>query len=93
VLFEVSEQFRVRQVLKARSVVSHHVSLSWEEVTDVTVAMEALVVAGIAAEPCSCAVTGDGPLYEARQGGSVVRAGGDGGVGDREGGRDDRGLR
>jgi hypothetical protein len=92
VLFEVSEQISVREVLKAGSVVSHHVSLSWEEVAHVTVAVEALVVAGIAAEPGSGTITGDGAFGEARQGRGVVGAGGNGGVGDREGCRDDRGL-
>jgi hypothetical protein len=58
----------------------------------VTVAVEALVVAGIAAEPCSRTVAGDGPFGEARQGRGVVGAGGNGGVGDREGGRNDGGL-
>jgi hypothetical protein len=62
VLFEVSKQFKVREVLEARSVVSHHVSLPGKEVAYVTVAVEALVVAGIAAEPGSRTITGDGPL-------------------------------
>jgi hypothetical protein len=70
--------------LKARGVVGHHVSLPWEEVTNVAVAVEALVVTSIAAEPCPRAIIGDGPFGESGQGRSVVRAGGNGGVGDRE---------
>jgi hypothetical protein len=43
-LLEVGEEQVVREVLEARGVIGHDVELSWEEVCEVAVAVEALVV-------------------------------------------------
>jgi len=48
-LFEVGEEGRVREVLEARGVIGHDVEVSWEEVCEVTVAVDPLMVAGEAA--------------------------------------------
>ena len=58
--------------MKARGVVSHHVSLPWEEVTNVAVAVEALVVASVTAEPGPRAIIRDGSFGESGQGRCVV---------------------
>ena len=91
-LFEMSEQVSVREVLKARGVVGHHVGLSWEEVAHMAVAMSTLVVASVAAEPGASTIAGDGTFGKAGQCWCVVGAGSNGRVGDWEGSRYDRSL-
>jgi hypothetical protein len=92
VLFKMSEEFSVREVLKARSVVGHHVSFAWEEEADMAVTVLALVIASIATQAGRGPVTGHGAFGQARQSGGVVRTGGNGQVLHRLGGGNHRGL-
>jgi hypothetical protein len=80
VLFEVVKEGSVRQVLETGGIVGHDVVLSWEEVRDVAVAVEALVVAGEPAQGGSSTASGDGPLSDPRDGRGVVREVFDGGI-------------
>lgn len=69
-------------MLKARGVVSHGVSVPGEEVCNVAVAVEALMVAGVAAERCGGAGSGHCPLAHSGDGRGVVGKVLEGGVAD-----------
>lgn len=71
-LFEVSKESIICEVLQARCIVGHDVCVPWEEVGDMAIAMLALVVAGDAAELGSSPVRGDGALVEPRHRRGVV---------------------
>ena len=81
VLFEMRQESGVREVLQARAVIGHDVHGSWQEEPRVAVAVLALVSAGEVAEVRWGSVTGYGTSRHSREGGSVVRACGEGGVG------------
>jgi hypothetical protein len=49
VLFEMEEQFSVRQMLQTRGVVRHDIEIPWEEASQVAVPVAALVSAGYVA--------------------------------------------
>ena len=76
----MQEEGGVGEFLEARSVVGHHVIISWEESCKVAIAVGALVVAGVVAEVCSWPVAGHGPFVDAGDSGGVVRSVGHGGV-------------
>lgn len=69
---EVSEERRVSEVLQARGVVRHAVAVSWEEVCEVTVSVEALVVAGVSTERSRGAAGGHRSFADAGYGWGVV---------------------
>ena len=73
-LVEVGEKESVGEVLEARGVVGHDVSLAWDVKGSVVVAVIALVAAGPIAEVGGRAVGGDGPFADAGDGGRVVGA-------------------
>ena len=81
-LFKVSEESSVREVLQARGVVCHDVGTSWDEEVCLAVAVFSLVSTGVIAEKGSRPVRGDRSLQHSRQGGGVVSPIGDGGVAD-----------
>lgn len=83
-LLEQGKKFRVSKMLQARSVISHVVLLSWDKEHRMAVAVLALVHAGVVAQVGRRAIAGHSALAKARDGGGVVRASGDGGVGDRK---------
>ena len=60
-LVEVREQGSVSELLQARGVVSHDVDRSREVPAVVAVAVGPLVLAGVIAQVCGSAVTGDCP--------------------------------
>ena len=59
VLLEVGEELGVGEVLQTRSIVCHDVGFSWEVESEVTVALLALVSAGVVAKVRSSAFTAD----------------------------------
>ena len=65
VLFEVGKKGIISEMLKARGIVAHDVSLSWEILADVAVAVLTLVKASKAAELESRARRRDRPLGRA----------------------------
>ena len=77
---EVEEKHVVREVLEARRVVRHVVGVSWEEMREVAVAVEALVVAGVAAEAGGGSGARDRPSAHSGDGRGVVREVFQGGV-------------
>ena len=79
-LFEVGEESRVREVLETRGIIGHHVTLSWEKVSDVAVAVLPLVLASKAAKVGGRLVGRDRSLVESGNGGGVVGQGGNGEV-------------
>ena len=70
----------VRQVLKARGVISHHVVWSWEEETFMAIAVEALVVAGVVAQVGGRPSPVDCSFGDSGEGRSVVGAIGEGSI-------------
>ena len=52
-LFEVREEFSVRQVLQARAVVRHNVNFSWEEPRLEAIPVVTLVCAGQVTQPAA----------------------------------------
>lgn len=82
VLFKMEQESGVRQVLEARCVVGHGVSVPRKELGYVTVAVLALVIAGEAAEGCSCPDRGDRSFADTGDRRGVVREVLDGGVAD-----------
>ena len=81
-LFKVSEESSVREVLQARGVVCHDVGTSWDEEVCLAVAVFSLVSTGVIAEKGSRPVRGDRSLQHPGQGGGVISPVGDGGVAD-----------
>ena len=79
----MSEKGRVGELLHTRSVVGHDIQRPSEVGCFVKIAVLALMGALHIAEVSGCAFAGDGSFCHPRHGGSVVRAAGDGGVGDR----------
>ena len=79
-LFEVSEESSVREVLQARGVVGHDVGTSWDEEVCLAVPVLPLVGTGIVAEVGRGPVGGDRSFQHPGQGGGVVSPVRDGGV-------------
>jgi hypothetical protein len=73
VLLEVSEKGRIGEVLEARGVIRHDVAISWEEVCEVTVSVNPLMVAPVAAEGGGSSTGGDGSLADSRDCRDIVR--------------------
>ncbi len=61
-LVEIGEKGGVREVLKARAIVSHHVCWSWQVESDVAVPMDALVSTGKVTQVRRGTVVEDGAL-------------------------------
>ena len=81
-LFKVSEESSVREVLQARGVVGHDVGTSWDEEVSLAVSVFSLVSTGVIAEKGCRPVRGDRSLQHPGQGGGVISPVGDGGVAD-----------
>lgn len=62
VLFEVSDESGVSEVLQARGIVGHHVGVSWDEEGSVPISVLALVIAGQSASVGRGLVAGHGPF-------------------------------
>ena len=71
-LFKVGKEGVVGEVLQAGGIVSHDIVSSWEKVCTVTVAMLALMGAGVVAEVSGCADTGYSTARHSRHCWSVV---------------------
>ena len=71
-LFEVGKEGVVREVLEARGIICHHVGWSWDVEGLVTVAMSALVEAGIVAKVRWCAIRGNSSFVGSRDSGGVI---------------------
>lgn len=71
-LFKVRQELGISEMLQSRRVVSHDILLSWEEMGEVAVAVEALVIAGKPTQ-CSChSVARDSALADPRDSRGVV---------------------
>lgn len=77
---EMSEKVSIGEVLQSGGVVRHVVAVSWEEVSEVTVAVEALVIAGVPAEGGGGTTGGDGAFPHAGHSRGVVREVLEGGI-------------
>lgn len=69
-------------MLESRRVVGHAICASWYEEAVVAVAVLALVHAGVVAKMGGRSVAGDSAFVHPGHGGGVVRAVGQGGIGD-----------
>jgi hypothetical protein len=69
---EVEKEGVIGEVLEARGVIGHDVGLSWEEVSEVTVAVGPLMIAGKAAESRCGAWARDSALVYSGDGRGVV---------------------
>ena len=81
-LFKMSKKGRVRELLHTRGIVGHYIQRPCEVGCFVEVAALALMGALYVAEMSSRAFAGDGSFCHPRHGGGVVRAAGDGSIGD-----------
>ena len=79
-LFKVSEEGSVREVLQARGVVCHDVGTPWDEEVCRAVAVFSLVSTSVVAEKGRRPIGGDRSLQHSGQGRGVVSPIGDGGV-------------
>ena len=79
-LLEMGEKGSVREVLQTGCIVGHAVFRSWDKEADMTVAVLALVHAGVVAEVSSCPLGGDSAFCDPREGRSVVCASSYGGI-------------
>ena len=79
-LLEVGKKGLVRQVLQARSVVGHDVGLSWDILSDVAVAVAALMVTRVYALVSGRTYGGGCAFVHSRDGRCVVTEREDGGV-------------
>ena len=61
-LFEVSEELGVSEMLETGGVVGHDIGVSWEVERDVAVAFLALVSTSVVAQSGTSSIAGDGSL-------------------------------
>jgi hypothetical protein len=80
-LFKVGKEFDVSEMLQAGGVVSHSVSISWEEKGEVAVAVLSLVSAAVVAQLGCDPIRGHRSFVHSRDGGGVVTASANGAVG------------
>jgi hypothetical protein len=80
-LFKVGKEFAVSEMSQAGGVVSHSISISWEEEGEVAVAVLLLVSTVVVAQLGSNLIGGDRSFVHSRDGGGVVAASANGAIG------------
>jgi hypothetical protein len=80
-LFKVGKEFAVSEMLQAGGIVSHSISISWEEEGEVAVAVLLLVLTLVVAQLGSDPIGGDHSFVRSRDGGGVVAASANGAIG------------